>query len=387
MSKLQVIVTKKYSISPHPGADRLELAEIGGEGGYVSVVGKGQFQEGEYMIYIPVDAVLCEEMCQRLQQNSKIIIGPRIRAARIRGLLSQGLCLKAAEWLNPDLYNKEGAEVSEILGIKKYTPPEPEFKGFASKGVSHVYQNENFDKYTDIEHLSKYPSSLKASEQVVATIKYHGTNFRAGIVRKPFYKKSPFLRLLTKIGYFFGLTETQHEFLVGSHNTIRVVKKIFNKKDVDDLYIKIAQEFNIKQACENAMNDDRTIDEIILYGEIIGPGIQKGYNYGQPVGKQIVLIFDIKVNGRYMTWDWVKEFCDRETLFTVQEVYRGPFNRDVPPLAKAIDLYGDNSEVKHVREGIVVKPLVERWDNSCGRVVLKIINPDYLTDTTNTDVK
>lgn len=384
MSKLEVKLTNNYKIIPHPKADKLELAEIGGEGGYVSVVGKGQFAEGEYMIYVPVDAVLPETMCQKLQQTSQITIGPRIRAARIRGLLSQGLCLKAKDWIDS---TTEGLDVAERLGIKKYQPPEPEFKGFASKGVSHMYQNENFDKYTDIEHLAKYPSSLKASEQVVATVKYHGTNFRAGIVRKPFYKKSPFLRLLTKIGYFFGLTETQHEFLVGSHNTIRVVKKIFNKKDVDDLYIKIAQKFNIKQICENAINEDPTIDEIILYGEIIGPGIQKGYNYGQPVGEQIVLIFDVKVNGRYMTWDWVKEFCDRETLFTVQEVYRGPFNRDVPPLAKAIDLYGDNGEVKHVREGIVVKPLVERWDNSCGRVVLKIINPDYLTDTTNTDVK
>ena len=32
----------------------------------------------------------------------------------------------------------------------------------------------------------------------------------------------------------------------------------------------------------------------------------------------------------------------------------------------------------HLREGVVVKPMVERIDPTVGRVIFKIVNPDYL---------
>jgi hypothetical protein len=31
-----------------------------------------------------------------------------------------------------------------------------------------------------------------------------------------------------------------------------------------------------------------------------------------------------------------------------------------------------------IREGVVVKPLIERWDPRYGRLVLKCVNPDFL---------
>jgi hypothetical protein len=34
-------------------------------------------------------------------------------------------------------------------------------------------------------------------------------------------------------------------------------------------------------------------------------------------------------------------------------------------------------EAKHIREGVVVQPVVNRWDHKLGRVKLKVINPEY----------
>ena len=36
-------------------------------------------------------------------------------------------------------------------------------------------------------------------------------------------------------------------------------------------------------------------------------------------------------------------------------------------------------KAKHVREGIVIKPTVERYDNHFGRVILKLPGEGYLT--------
>lgn len=383
MSSFSVNIRSDFQILPHPNADRLVLLQFGGEGGFISVVGKDQFKPGDKVLYVPVDAVLPEPILNKLRETSKIDLkSPRVRAIRLRQILSQGLCLKPEEWLDPkDIV--EGTDVAEKLGIKKYQPPEPEFRGFSGKGVSIQYQNDNFDRYTDIEHYAKFPSSIKPGDLVVATVKYHGTNFRAGIVRKPYYKESPFIRLIKKIGYFFGVTQTQHEFLVGSHNTIRVVKKSFGRKEVEDLYVKTAEKYSIRKILEKELVLNPEIDEIIVYGEIIGPGIQKGYSYGITVGEHNLVIFDVKINGKYAPWDDLVNFVVRNNLQLVEPVYRGPFNRDVPPLAQKVDQYG---EVKHTREGIVVRPLDEKWDAGCGRVILKIINPDYLTDTTNSDL-
>jgi len=381
MSKLEVKVTGVFNLLKHPNADKLEIAEVGGKGGYVSVVGKDQFKPGDFMIYVPVDAVLPDTVSKKLQENSKITIGPRIRTARIRGVLSQGLCLKAAEWLSPDQI-LESTDVSEILGIKKYQPPEPEFKGFAGRGISISYQNENFDKYTDVEHFAKFPSSIKEGTPVVATVKYHGTNFRAGLVRKPFYKDSPFLRLVKKIGYFFGITASQHEFLVGSHNTIRKVSKTLGVLGVDDLYWKIALKYNVQKVCEQEMTTNIEIDNIIIYGEIVGPGIQKGYSYGIEPGDHQLVIFDIKVNGRYLSWPKVVELATKYGLIYTTVAFSGPFDAKVLDLAEAIDVY---SGQEHIREGLVIRPIEESYDVCLGRVILKRVSAAYLMDSSNSD--
>ena len=53
-------------------------------------------------------------------------------------------------------------------------------------------------------------------------------------------------------------------------------------------------------------------------------------------------------------------------LSTAPLLFRGPWKSDLRELAE-----GDSTFAKHVREGFVVKPVRERFDESVGRVILK----------------
>ena len=65
----------------------------------------------------------------------------------------------------------------------------------------------------------------------------------------------------------------------------------------------------------------------------------------------------------------------RAERHTVPLLYRGAWKLELVSLAEGKTTFpGAN----HVREGLVVKPVEERWDFTCGRVVLKYIGEGYL---------
>ena len=386
MSKIEVKIVN-VEILPHENADRLSIARIGGEGGYECVVGKDQFQDGDEAIYIPPDSVLPDKILNILMERSKITIkGGRIRAIKVRGALSEGLCLSPSEWLEEKDIKKD-VDLKDLLGIKKYVPlPPRNFGGgiFRSgKGINSNYQNENFHRYTDIDNFKKHPRAFRDGEEVVATVKYHGSNFRAGWVEKPAWRMATFVE---KIKVLFS-KKLKYEFLVGSHNKIR-----FAKKDAEldnDLYWRAARKYNIQEVSKKMAVDiakdkglNTKYNNIILYGEIVGPKIQVGYFYGVPKGDIALHIFDIKFNGDYLDWPDVAKWCDRYGLPVVNIVYQGPWSLDVVRHAEVVDAYGHE---KCNREGIVVKTAIERRDLRCGRVILKCINPKYILDGRNSE--
>jgi len=170
MSKIEVKVRSDFVVRDHPNADRLEILEIGGEGGFTSVVGKGQFNAGDKIVYVPPDSMLPDNILNKLRETSKIDLSKaRIRPIRIRQAVSYGLCLKPESWL-PNRLIKDGEDVTEFLGITKYEPPPPKMSGMSTQGINWNYLNENFSQYTDIEHFRKFPQALRDGEEVVITI-------------------------------------------------------------------------------------------------------------------------------------------------------------------------------------------------------------------------
>ncbi len=270
------------------------------------------------------------------------------------------------------------------LGITKYEPPPPNTNVFKSgKGVNNNYENDNFARYNCVEHLKKYPKIFQEDEEVAVTIKFHGSNHRAALVDKPKFKKSWWQKLKEKI---FG--EEKKEFLVGSHNKIRYLTKNAIKYESykTDLYWRASLKYNlesvVRQIAETNIKLDGSLPDVAIYSEVIGYGIQTGYNYGIPEGEIEIRVFDIMVNKKYLNWDAVKHLCDCFNLPVVDEVYVGQWSLDLLQLAEATDEYNGQ---RYNREGIVVRPITERRDHKCGRVIMKFLNPVYLLDKRNTD--
>jgi ATP-dependent RNA circularization protein (DNA/RNA ligase family) len=121
---------------------------------------------------------------------------------------------------------------------------------------------------------------------------------------------------------------------------------------------------------------------IVLYAELIGPNVQKGYEYGVAPGNLEIKIFDISMNGKYLNWGEVEHICQQYKLPLVDSLFQGPFDYDLLNLCEGIDEYNGR---KYVREGIVIKPLVERNDQRGNRIIYKKLNPAYLLDKRNTE--
>ena len=163
MSTFAVHVVR-VAIEPHDNADALEIARVGD---YRSIVRKGQFQSGELVAYIPEQSVLPDALLDELGLRGKLAgkDGNRVKAIKLRGVLSQGLVYRARPgW-------ELGQEVAALLGVSKWEPPPPPAH---MSGVCYGAGPDRCVKY-DIENFKAYPEVLVPGEAVVFTEKIHGT--------------------------------------------------------------------------------------------------------------------------------------------------------------------------------------------------------------------
>jgi hypothetical protein len=112
--------------------------------------------------------------------------------------------------------------------------------------------------------------------------------------------------------------------------------------------------------------------QAILYGEVYGQGIQ-AYTYG---AKRLNFrAFDLMLDGIYVNYPIFKSWCEKHQVEQVPLIYEGAFSLDL------IKEFSDGNSLiggTHGREGVVIKPIVERSDPKSGRVILKYIGDRYL---------
>lgn len=341
----------------HPNADRLEIATVKG---WNCIVQTGQFQQGEKVVYIPIDSILPEELAERLGVTSYLKNGERLRTVRLRGYISQGILMKV------DQGRKSGTDVAKEFGITKWTPPAPKYQSL-SGGKPSTARNPNpyFDKYIDLENIKNYTEVFQPEDQVVITEKVHGTNFRAGRVASfpvtKWDKLKKFIR--TKL-----LRKSDHVFVVGSRNVqLHAFSGTFYKENI---YGKAAQLYRLSRILPPGYT---------LFGEIYGEGVQD-LQYGME-GKGIdIVFFDLKINGYYVDYPVFREFCAKHNLPHAKNLYNGVFgNGDiVKSLTDGDSHLAEQNGSKQIREGIVVKLINEKNDPRFGRKILKSISDAYL---------
>lgn len=372
MAELICEISRIEDLIPHPDpeVERLEMARV--KGWYV-MVRKGTFQPGDPCLYLAPDTVLTSELEQLWLDGSKFRLeGGRIRAIKFRNAISQGLIVGMSDVRKT--YMSKGLSVSKLqvgydvqkdLGITKYEPPDAPLNMRTGKGVTVSRKHPDFKEYTDIRHLRFFPNAIEPGEPVYISAKIHGSSTRFGhFAYRPTGLWGKFLK-------FIGLAP-KHQFMFGSRRvqmTLDKAYKGFYSQTEGNIYRRIAVQY---QDCLEPGE--------VLYGEIVGPGVQKGYHYGYKDGEIGFYAYDVMVNGEYLDPDGFIKFCQERGIPRVPCLYLGPYRPEaIDKMVSAKVCMNDQP----IREGVVVKPMLNQ-NSPNGRRAFKVINPEYLLQD-NTD--
>ena len=325
-------------IRKHPDADSLEITEVGGVGGYPCITRTGEFKRGDKAVYVPIGAILPAEDTRWDFLRTKMVSDPKdpsappvarftpgpvlLEAKKLRGRFSMGLLAPA------DPAWDVGQDVQQILGIVRAEPAEPKEGEERDPGLMRTY--------TDIAALRAFPDLLQEGEEVVITEKIHGENARYAFSNGRLYCGS---RTGWKDPNWTG--NGRHFWDVGRRL---------------DLASKLA-----------------TVGDFGFYGEVYGD--VKMMKYGSTSDRRGFLAFDAMAfkSESYLDYDDFAALASKAGLPVAPVLYRGPWRQDLRILAE-----GSSTLAKHVKEGIVIRPVKERFHESVGRVILKLHGEDFL---------
>lgn len=339
MSEFNIEVVKLGPLRPHPNADALDITKVYD---YQVITKRGNFKEGDLAVYIPIDSLVPDDERWHflapppIKNEAGEVTRPTppigqvpekyriIEAKKLRGIFSQGMIMP----LPPGCW-KVGDDLREVLGITKYDP---------SLTLSTYGENESapkgwvFPVYTDIVGLRRYPDILSSEEEVVLTEKIHGANGR--------------------------FVHDGERLWVGSHKSIK-------KQAATNLWWNVAEKLDLKTKLAQSPRK-------VFFGEVYGQ--VQDLKYGVSAGASFCCfdVFDL-VTMRYLDHEQAVEEANKIGLAWVPILYRGPWKKELSSLAE-----GNSILAGHVREGFVVKPIQERWNEEIGRVILKRHGEGYL---------
>ena len=350
MSSFNIQVVE-VEISPHGNADKLELAKIGG---FNSIVAKGSYQTGDKVVYIPEQSILPDDVIDTLGLTGKLSgkAKNRVKAIRLRGVLSQGLVHPLNQGRLQNGEYSIGDDLQDALGIVKYIPQVPEAMNGDVNGSATTTL-----KY-DIENFKRQPDLIDTDTAMLATEKIHGTWCCFGVDIK-----NPQDTIVTSK----GLSSKQLIFKIGDGD------------NTGNLYVRLWRE--LQDQILNVKQPDEVLRYFIL-GEIYGRGVQD-MHYG--LNEKSFKVFDVYVdnefNGRYLTRKEIEEYCISAGLDIVPIIERFVMPESVDDrinLLSEISLR-DSVVGGQLMEGVVIKPAdVDVTSPQGDRWIQKFVSEKYL---------
>ncbi|ALC24151.1 RNA ligase (ATP) [Streptomyces pristinaespiralis] len=349
MSTLRV-TAELLTVHEHPNADALELAQVGL---YRAVVAKGVYRTGDAALYIPEQAVLPAALVDELGLTGRLAGGEanRVKAVRLRGELSQGIVCRPRALADVDLVRAaaDGTDFAERLSITKWAPPIP------SRMSGEIEAAPGLLPWVDIENLQRYPGIFEPGEPVVITEKLHGT------------------ACLTTFA-----TEDGGRVLVSSKGF--GAKGLALKEDRANLYWRAVLGHGVPKIAAR-LAARLGASRVGLFAEVYGAGVQD-LGYGKDAraeGGPGYAVFDIsaEIDGEVRWLDPASVLGGE--LPVVPRLFKGPYDVDT-----VLELANGRETVSgrrlHLREGVVVRPVVERYSPvTGGRAIAKAVSPAYLT--------
>ena len=359
-------VAKINEIKEIPGADNIEQAIIGG---WNCITKKGEHKVNDMVVVATTDAVIPLDLSDNLGVTNYLRKGQRVRTVKLRGVYSECLIIPLSYLKGKVTMGhqdiKEGMDCMELLGIFKYEPPIRQIQLAGGRKIKYK-DNPNFKVYYKFPNAKNVKGMFNEENYVQITRKIHGTNARYGIIKKTK------LSFIDKIRKFFRLADEwiDYEYIYGSHN----VEKGSDTQGFysTDVWRTIDEKYGIKEKLWHfaKLAEAKYIgDGMILYGEIYGAGIQKGYDYG--LTDIHFSGFDLYGDGGYLGTEMTyMVIADELDLPHVEILYEGPWSQEIQ------DKYTFNNFIEGTKtphEGIVIKHV-----SGDRNKIYKCINPDYL---------
>jgi len=346
---------EKIEIFPHGNADTLSLGKVGS---YQVVVQSGIYKDGDTVVFAPEKSVLTGQIKTEFE---KYLVGPendRVKGVRLRGEISSGILIP--KHLLVGIEDAEiGEDVSEKLGISHYEPPIPQQLAGKVRSFEMKYIGSH-----DCEQVGVYVNDLIPGERIVVSEKVHGSQF------------------------ILGHDVDKNETIVSSKGMLK--KGLVLEESDDNTYWIAAKNDGIIEK----IREHYDTGVVQVFGEVVP--VQGGYNYGQT--KPTARLFDVRVNSVSIPYDvvpepfremWVPIIYDGEinlienevVLFSDPErgIHKTKITYTLPDeitrMCKGMETV--SGKQVHIREGVVVRPYIDRDARDGNKLRLKIINPKY----------
>ncbi|GEC06733.1 RNA ligase [Streptomyces spinoverrucosus] len=347
MSTLRV-TAEVLTVHEHPNADALDLAQVGL---YRAVVAKGAYRTGDAAVYIPEQAVLPAELIEELGLTGRLAgsRADRVKAVRLRGELSQGIVCRPKALADVDLAAAaaDGTDFAELLGITKWVPPVPPTMNGDIESAPDLLP------WVDIENVQRYPDIFTPGEPVVLTEKLHGS--------------------ACLVTYFAD----EDRVFVSSKGF--GAKSLALQEDPRNLYWRAVRGHGVAEVAAR-LAERLGARRVGIFGEVFGAGVQD-LTYGAD-GRRDTLgyaVFDVsaEIDGQ-VRWLDAAELVGGE-LPLVPRLFAGAYD-----IERVLEFASGRETVSgrelHLREGVVIRPAVERYSPvTGGRAIAKAVSPAYLT--------
>jgi RNA ligase (TIGR02306 family) len=238
-------------IAPIEGADKIEVARVGG---WRVVVKKGEFEVGQLAVYFEIDSWIPHDLAPFLTRAGKEpaefngVKGQRLRTVRLRGQISQGLLLPFSilnvteNGVTYESLADEECDVTEVLKIQKWEKPIPANMAGVMRG--------------------NFPSSVPKTDQERIQ------NVKTSVLEQ-------------YVGHLFEITEKMDgsscTMLLDMDGVFRVCSRNVDlQRDENNVYWQMAIKYDVEDKLRNIGESGLGV---AFQGEICGPGIQ-GNQYG-----------------------------------------------------------------------------------------------------------
>jgi len=348
MSRKLVTIRKIKEIKPINNADLLELALIDG---WQVVVRKNEFNVNDLVVYFEVDSYLpikpeYEFLRKSSYKNIENKEGFRIRTQKLRGTLSQGLIMHINEL--PELKSitdtEEGMDLTNVLNVDLY---DISLIGHYSQSniknvIPSFIPNTSLPRVQNLnlEEINKFEFSYDVTEKIDGTsasfFVYNGE---------------------------FGLCSANYELYI-------------NNADDCDVYNKINKKYSIREKLLSLNKN------IVIQGEIVGPGIQKNRLRLTDIDFYIYCIYDVD-NKKFYLYDEITDFVKQFNFMVVNRVgimYGCDFGIDW--LLQKANGASQTSSYCDQREGLVYKSrqlhnsVIKNVDTPY--IAFKVLSNEYL---------